>query len=71
MPREDNKIIKYKHGEKSMKILFTFYADLESLHKKDICHNNPKKSTTKINKHIPSVYLLFTHCSVDITKKQV
>ena len=44
MPREDNKIIKYNHGEKSMKIPFTVYADL------DTCHNNPKKSsTTKIN----------------------
>ena len=32
------------------------------------CHNNPEKSlTTKINKHIPSGYLLFTHCSFDTT----
>ena len=30
------------------------------------CHNNPKESsTTKINKHIPSGYSLFTHCSFD------
>ena len=27
------------------------------------CHNNPKKSsTTKINKHTPSGYSLFTQC---------
>ena len=28
------------------------------------CHDNPEKSsTTKINKHTPSGYSLFTHCS--------
>ena len=33
------------------------------------CHNNPEKlSTTKINKHTPSGYLLFTHCSFHKTK---
>ena len=31
MPKEDNKILKYKHGEKSMKVPFIIYADLESL----------------------------------------
>ena len=30
----DNKIIKYNHGEESMKIPFIVYADLESLLKK-------------------------------------
>ena len=36
------------------------------------CHNNPKKpSATKINKHIPSCYSLFTHCSFDITKSKL
>ena len=69
MPREDNKMIKYNHGEKSMKIPFIVYADLEPLLKKiDTCHDNPKKSsTTKINKHMTSGYPLFTHCSVDTT----
>ena len=28
---EDNKILKYNHGEKSMRALFVIYADLESL----------------------------------------
>ena len=33
------------------------YADLESLIKKDVCANNPKKSlTTKIGAHIPCGY---------------
>ena len=46
MPNEDNKILKYHHGEKSMKVLFIIYADLESLlEKMSICHNYPEKST--------------------------
>ena len=32
------------------------------------CHKNLKKSTTKINKHTPSGYSLFTHCLFDTTK---
>ena len=70
MPKEDNKILKYNHGEKPMKVLFIIYADLESLLEKvNICHNNPKRSsTTKINKPRPSGYSLFTHCSFDATK---
>ena len=36
------------------------------------CHNNPEKSSrTKINKHTPSGYLLFTHCSFDTTKNKL
>ena len=72
MPEEGNKILQYNHGEKSMKVLFIIYADLESLlEKMNTCDNNPENlSTTKINKHIPSGYSLFTHCSFDTTKKQ-
>ena len=64
MSKEDNKILIYNHGEKSMKVVFIIYADLESLlEKMNTCNNNPKKSsTTKINKHTPSGYSLFTHC---------
>ena len=29
MPEEDNQILKYKYGEKSMKFPFTIYADLQ------------------------------------------
>ena len=73
MPKEDNKILKDTHGEKSMKVPFIIYADLESLIKKvSTCHNNSKKSSaTKINKHTPSGYSLFTHCSVDTTKNKL
>ena len=44
MPNENNKILKYNHGEKSMKVPFIIYADFESLLEKiGTCHNNPKK----------------------------
>ena len=64
MPEEDNKILRYNRGEESMKVPFTIYADLESLLEKiNTCHNNPEKSsTTKINKHTPSLYSFLTHC---------
>ena len=65
MPKEDNKILKYNHGEKSMRVLFVIYADLECLlGKMSTCCNDPEKSlTTKINRHISSGYSLFTCCS--------
>ena len=72
MPKENNEMLKYNHGEKSMKVPFIIYADLESLlEKMSNCHNNLKKSTTKINRHIPSGYSLFTHCSFDKTKNKL
>ena len=53
-----------------MKVPFINYANLESLLEEiNTCHNNPEKSlTTKINKHTPSGYSLFTHSSFDTTK---
>ena len=65
--------MKSNHGEKSIKAPFIIYADLESLLEKlNTCHNNPEKSsTTKINKHTPSDYSLFTHCSFDETKNML
>ena len=40
MPKEDNKILKYSHGEKSLKAPFMIYADLECLlEKMNTCHN--------------------------------
>ena len=36
------------------------------------CHNNSEKSsTTKINKHTPSGYSLFTDCSFDTTINKI
>ena len=43
MPEEGNKILKYNPGEKSMKVPFIIYADLEFLlEKMNTCHNNPE-----------------------------
>ena len=73
MPTKDNNIIKYNHGEKSIKMPFTIYVDLECLlEKMDTCENDPNKSsTTKINKHIPSGYSIFTHYSSDESKNKL
>ena len=73
MPNGNDKILKYNHGEKSMKAPIIIYVDLEFLLEKiNTCHNNPKKlSTTKINKHTTSGYSLFTHCSFDATKNKL
>ena len=64
MPTKDNNIIKYNQGEKSIKLPFVVYADLECfLEKMSTCQNNPKESSaTEINKHVSSGYSLFTHC---------
>ena len=44
MPNEDNKIIKYNLGEKSIKSSFIIYADLECLlEKMSTCYNNPEE----------------------------
>ena len=73
MPTKDNNIIKYKQGEKSIKLPFIVYADLECLHEKmSTCYNTQEElSTTKINKHTPSGYSIFTHCSFDKSKNKL
>ena len=73
MPTKSNNIIKYNHGEKSMKLPFVIYADLECLlEKMSSCINNPNESsTTKINKHIPLGYSIFTHCSFNKSKNKL
>ena len=49
MPNEDSKILKYNHGQKSMKVPFVTYADLESYLKEQVLviiilknHQQPK-----------------------------
>ena len=73
MPTKDNNIIKYNHVEKSMKASFIIYADLECLlEKTSSCINNRNESsTTKINKHTPSGYSIFTSCSFDESKNKL
>ena len=72
MPNKDNNIIKYNQGKKSIKLPFIIYADLECLlEKMSTCQNNPNESsTTETNKHTPSGYSLFTHCSFDKSKNK-
>ena len=67
MPYECNKILKYNHGEKSLKAPAIISADLEHfLEKMHSCQNNPEKSyTEKKTKHMSSAYSLFTNCSCD------
>ena len=62
MPNEDNKILNYYYGEKSLKVPAIIYADIECLFEKmHSCQNNLEKSyTEKKIKHKPSGYLLFT-----------
>ena len=73
LPTRNINIIKYNHGEKSMKLPFVIYADLQYLlEKMRACTNNPNESsTTKINKHVPSGYSIFTHCSFDESKNKL
>ena len=73
MPAKDNNIIKYNRREKSLKLPFVIYADLECLLKRiSPCENNPNESsTTKINKHTSSGYSIFTSCSFDKSKNKL
>ena len=58
IPNEDNRILKYNHGEKSLKVPFIVYADFECLLQKIRSYqNNLEKSYTERKaKHIPSGY---------------
>ena len=73
MPTKDNNIIKYNQGEKSIKLSFIVYADLECLlEKMSTCYNTlEESSTTKVNRHTPSGYSIFTHCSFDKSKNKL
>ena len=73
MPTKNNNIRKYNHGGKSTKLPFVRYADLVCLlEKMSTCINNPNESfTTEINKHTPSGYSKFTHCSFDGSKNKL
>ena len=72
MPNKDKKPLKYNHGEKSLKVPFKIYADLQSLLEKiHSCQNNPKKSyTEKKAKHTPSGYSWITCSSFDASKNE-
>ena len=70
MADEDNKILKYNHGETSMRVPFIIYAELECLlEKMHSCQNKLEKSYTQ--KKTPSGYSLFTNCSFGVAKNKV
>ena len=72
MPTEDKKNLEYIPGEKSLRVPFIIYADLECLLQKiNSCQNNPKKlHTEKKATHRPSGYSLITCCSFDKSKNE-
>ena len=71
MPNEDNKILIYNHREKSVKVPFIIYADLECLlEKMPSCQNNPEKFyTEKKIKHTPFDYSLFINCKTCLLQR--
>ena len=72
MPDEDNKVLKYVLGEKSLRVSFIIYADFECLLLKiNTGQNNlEKKATEKKATHRPSGCSLVTCCSFDKTKNE-
>ena len=64
------KPLKYNPGEKSLKVPYIFYVDLESfLVKTQTSQNNPEKSyTERKTEHVPSGYSLNLVRSYDANK---
>ena len=73
MATEDNKILKYNYGGKSLKVAAVIYVDLEYfLEKNALMSNNLEKSyTEKKTKHTPSAYSIFTSCSFNLIVTRV
>ena len=62
MPSEDTKILDFNQNQKFDKMPFIIYADLEcKIAKIDGCKNNLENSSaTKVRKHIPSGFSMYT-----------
>ena len=62
MPSENTKISEFNQYQKSDKVPFIIYANLECIIKMtDRCKNNPQNSsTTKVSKHIASGFSMST-----------
>ena len=62
MSYEDSKKLQFNQYQKSDKVPFIIYADLECMiERTDGCKNNPENSsTTKVSKHIPSGFSMST-----------
>ena len=72
MPSQDNKISEFNLSQKSDKVSFIIYADLEFRIKKiDGCRNIPENSsTTKVREHIPSDFSMSTISSFRSTENK-
>ena len=73
MPKRFEKILKYNHGEKSLKAPFAICLDLECLLPKiPSCQNNLKNSYTERKaKHEASGWAIFIKCSFDAAKNKL
>ena len=71
IPKWGQIILKYNHGEKSLKVSLVIYLDLKCLLLKTIsCKNNPKNSYTERKaKHEPSGWAIFTNCLFNATEE--
>ena len=72
MPTKIKMFLKYNHGEKSLKVPFTIYVDLECLLiKQQSCQNNPNESYTERKAmHEPCGYALSLVSLFDKTKNK-
>ena len=73
-PNKDNKMLKYNHGKKSLKVSGIIYVNLKCLLEKMLsCQkcSHEKSYTVKKTKHTPSRYSLFANCSFDSTKNKL
>ena len=59
MLNEDNKILKYNYGEKSLKVPFIIYADLECLLEKMHSYQNNFEKCYTEKKNLACVFWLF------------
>ena len=71
IPSEDTRILKSNQHQKSNKILFVIYADLECLiEKTDECKNNPEHSSTiKVSERISPGFSMSAISSFKSIKK--
>ena len=72
MTSKDIRTLEFNQHQKSDKIAFIIYADLECLIEKiDQCKNNPENSfTTKVRENIPSGFSMSTISSFKSTEKK-
>ena len=72
MSETHSKILKLTQNHTPFKIPFIIYENMKRLLEKISSRDNDltKSFTSKISKHTPSGYSLFTHCLFDINKNK-